>query len=206
MRLFLLLFVLLLNTIFPEENINSDKVKTPEEDIEADKLKTIETFLSKMSTLVADMTMDIKSGNKKEQFNGKIWLDRNNKLLRINYGKSTMVARQGTLIVHQENESPQEFSTEDTPAGILLRPSINFKSEGITIKSLRQIEDLWQLFLMYDSPAGSIPITLYFKPKPVMLLTGWIIQNPNGSITSVYLNPEKTHMSVQIDSSIFTFD
>lgn len=174
--------------------------------IDNTKLKIIEDFLSTMSTLEADMTMDISFGNKDtslEHYEGKIWLDRPGKLLRINYGKNTMVSRKGALIIQQENEKPQEFATDDTPAGILLRPSISFKSEGIAIKSLTQIEDLWQLHLTYDSPAGSIPVTLYFKPKPIMILMGWSIQNPNGSITNVHLNPDKTHMAVKIDSSIF---
>ena len=198
MRNFLLMITLLISVLSADSAIDNTK------------LKIIEDFLSAMNTLEAEMTMDIDSGNNTspEHFEGKIWLDRHkdNKLLRINYGKNTMVARQGTLTIAQENEPPQEFATDDTPAGILLRPSISFKSEGITVKSLTQIEDLWQLNLAYDSPAGSIPVTLYFKPKPIMILMGWTIQNPNGSVTHVHLDPNKTHMAIKIDSSVFKLD
>ena len=48
-------------------------------------LKTIEDFLSAMTTLESEMSMDITSGtNILEKYTGKIWLDRKNKLLRIN--------------------------------------------------------------------------------------------------------------------------
>ncbi len=195
MRTFLLIITVLISAI--SANISIDSAK----------LKSIEDFLSSMSTLEADMIMDIDSGNNAaEHYEGKIWLDRKNKLLRINYGKNIMVACEGTLVIQQENERPQEFPADDTPAGILLRPSIDFESDGITVKSLTQVEDLWQLCLSYDSPAGLIPVTLYFKLKPVMLLMGWTIQNPNGSITNVHLNPDKTHMAIKIDSSIFKLD
>lgn len=200
MRSLLLIITLCFSTLLAD--INNVKAK----DMDDTKIKVIEDFLSTMNTLEADMTMDINSGNKDlslEHYEGKIWLDRENKLLRINYGKNTMVSREGALIIKQENENPQEFATDDTPAGILLRPSISFKNEGITVKSLAQIKDLWQLHLTYDSPAGPIPITLYFKPKPIMILMGWTIQNPNGSITNVHLNPDKTHMAIKIDPSIF---
>lgn len=197
MRNFLLLIVLSFSSAFANSSIDQEK------------LKIIEDFLSSMNTLEAEIMMDIDSGDKSrepEHFKGKIWLDRKQKLLRINYGKNAMIAKDGMLIVHQENESPQEFATDDTPAGILLSSSISFEGEGIVAKSLTQINDLWQLCLSYDSPAGLIPVTLYFKPKPIMVLLGWTIQNPNGSITNVHLSPEKIHMAISIDSSIFKFD
>ena len=198
MRAFLVVF-LFIGTILADSPPSVDKAK----------LKTIEDFLSSMSSLEADMTMEINLGNKDtapKHYNGKIWLDRCKKLLRIDYGKNTMVAKDGSLIVQQENEPLQEFATDNTPAGILLRPSISFRNNGIFVKSLTQIKDLWQLSLSYDSPAGPIPVTLYFKPKPIMLLMGWTIQNPDGSITNVHLNPEEMHMEIAIKASIFTLD
>ncbi len=169
-------------------------------------LKIIEQFLSSMNTLEADMTMDICSGEKNsvsEYFEGKIWLDRHHGFLRINYGKNVMIAREGMLFIDQENQEVQKIETENTPAGILLKPTINFKEEKFIVKSLTKRNDLWQLFLFYDSPIGQIPVTLYFKPLPVMILLGWTIQNPDGSVTNVHLNPEKTHMAIDIDASIF---
>lgn len=205
MRIFLLIMGFFFSTISAETAIDETKQKAADSVIDETKLKSIEDFLSTISTLEADMTMTLDSGNNtlSECFKGKLWLDRKNKLLRINYGKSAIIAKKGTLMIAQENEQPQQYATDDTPAGILLRPSISFKSEGIVVKSLTQVEDLWQLSITYDSPAGSIPVILYFKPKPVMILMGWTIQNPNGSITNVHLNPDKTHMAINIDSSIF---
>ena len=175
------------------------------DDINQKNLKTIENFLSAMTTLESEMSMDISSGaNISENYIGKIWLDRKNKLLRINYGKSFMIAKNGNLTVCQENEKPQEISTEDTPAGLLLRPLINFNSAGIKVKSLSEIEGLWVLNIVYESPVGLVPVTMYFKPKPVMILMGWTIQNPNGSITNVHLNPDSTHMSIKIPASVFS--
>ena len=199
MRSFLLVIYLIISNILAESPSTINEVK----------LKTIEDFLSSMSTLEADMTMEIDSGNKDmpvECHEGKIWLDRENGLLRINYGKNSMIARNGSLVVRQENASPQEFATDDTPAGILLRQKIDFKNEGVAVKSLIQTQDLWQLSLSYDSPAGSIPVTLYFKPKPVMLLVGWTIKNPDGSTTNVHLNLEEMHMAIKINSSVFKLD
>ncbi len=168
-------------------------------------LKTIEDFLSAMTTLESEMSMDITSGtNILEKYTGKIWLDRKNKLLRINYGKNFMIAKDGYLTICQENEKPQEISTEDTPAGLLLRPLIDFNSAGIEVKSLSEIEGLWVLNIVYESPVGMVPVTMYFKPKPVMLLMGWTIQNPNGSITNVHLHLDSTHMSIKIPYSIFS--
>jgi len=176
-------------------------------EVDQKKLEIIEKFLSSMNTLEAEMTMDVICGeDAKEQYAGKIWMDRKNKLLRINYGKSSMVAKNDSLIIKPENEKTQEFATQDTPAGLLLRPSISFQSDGIVVKSLAEMDGLWMLSITYDSPAGSIPVTMYFKPKPVMLLMGWTIQNPNGSITNVHLNPDATHMAIAIPASIFSLD
>ncbi len=198
MRSFIFVIYLFISTILAGSPSSINEVK----------LKTIEDFLSSMSTLEADMTMEIDSGNKDmpvECHEGKIWLDRENGLLRINYGKNSMIARNGSLVVRQET-SLQEFATDDTPAGILLRKKIDFKSEGVVVKSLIQTQDLWQLSLSYDSPAGSIPVTLYFKPKPVMLLVGWSIENPDGSTTNVHLNLEEMHMAIKINSSVFKLE
>ncbi len=196
LRITLLITAMLFNVIVASEAIDQNR------------LKTIEAFLSSMDTLEAAMTMDITYGaaTPQEHYDGKLWLDRKHQLLRIDYGKNSMVAKNSTLIIRSENELPQEIATEDTPAGLLLRPAISFQSDGITVKSLTQLVDLWVLSLAYDSPAGSIPVVLYFKPKPVMLLMGWTIQNPNGSITNVHLNPDKTHMAVAIPPSIFQLD
>ena len=112
----LFLFILLINPICAKANIDQKK------------LKIIEDFLSDMTSLEADMTMDIISENENtnpEHYLGKIWLDRKLGLLRINYGKNFMVAKKGTLKVVQENEKEQEYSTEDTPAGILLQPKLS---------------------------------------------------------------------------------
>jgi outer membrane lipoprotein-sorting protein len=176
-------------------------------EVDQKKLEIIEKFLSSMNTLEAEMTMDIICGkDNQEQYAGKIWLDRKNKLLRINYGKSSMVAKNDSLIIKPENEKAQEFAAQDTPAGLLLRPSISFQKDGVVVKSLTEMNGLWMLSITYDSPAGSIPVTMYFKPKPVMLLMGWTIQNPNGSITNVHLNPDATHMAIAIPASIFKLD
>lgn len=170
-------------------------------------LEIIEQFLSSMNTLEADMAMDICYGDKNtESFKGKIWLDRTHGFLRIDYGKNVMIARDGVLFVNQENQEVQKFETDDTPAGILLRRSITFKEEKLVVKSLTKLKNLWQLFFMCDSPVGQIPVTLYFRPLPVIILLGWTIQNPDGSITNVHLNPEKTHMEIKIDSSIFKIE
>jgi len=174
---------------------------------DGDDLKKIEQFLSLMSTLEADMTMEIQSGAENavtERFEGKIWLDRHNGFLRINYGSNVILAKGGVLFVHQENQDLQKFDTQDTPAGILLRSKISFDEKGIAVKSFTKIKELWQLFLTYDSPIGQVPVTLYFKPFPVMILLGWTIQNPDGSVTNVHLDPEKTHMAVAINQSIFS--
>ena len=199
MRFFLFVSFLFFSAIFADAPSSIDGIK----------LKKIEDFLSSMISLEADIKMDIDSGNKQvpaERHEGKIWLDRGNGLLRINYGKSFMVAKKGTLVVRQENERPQEYMTDDTPAGILLCPKIDFKSKGIVVKSLTSIKDLWQLSLNYESPVGYVPVVLYFRPNPVMVLMGWTIQNPDGSVTNVYLNPDKTHMAIKIDPSVFNMD
>ena len=188
------------------------------EAIDQKKLEKIENFLSTMTTLEAEMSMDITNGtNSKEQYTGKIWLDRKSQSMRINYGNSSMVAKNGTIRICQKNTEPQEYVTDSTPAGLLLKPSISFKEDGIIVKSLTEIhatskkygtnEDeiylLWVLSVSFNSPAGPIPVTLYFRAEPVMLLMRWTIQDPNGSITNVHLNPEKTSMSIIIDSKIF---
>ncbi len=173
------------------------------EPIDQKKLEKIENFLSAMTTLESEMSMDITNGDSKKEHTGKIWLDRKSQSMRINYGNSSMVAKNGTIRICQENTEPQEYVTDSTPAGLLLKPSISFKEDGIIVKSLIELNGLWVLSVSYDSPAGTIPVTLYFRPEPVMLLMGWTIQNPNGSITNVHLNPEKTHMSIPIDSKIF---
>lgn len=185
-----LLFTVMLSVIFSESASDKD-------------IKTIEQFLSSMTTLEADMEMILENGDMLNHFNGKIWLDRRNGFLRINYGKNNMVAKNGMLFVFQENQDVQKFDTADTPAGILMKPSIDFKGKQVNVKDFKKGKECWQLVIAYDTPIGEIPVVLYFRPPPVIILLGWRIQNSDGSNTRVQLDPEKTHMSVNIDPSIF---
>lgn len=190
MRIFLIILIPSLHFLFAEN-------------IDQNKLKIIENFLSTMTTLESAMHMEIINNNSSENYKGKIWLDRKNKLMRINYGKSFMVAKDGVLTICQENAEPQTLPADSTPAGILLEPSIQFSSGETTVNSLQEVNGVWALNILYNSPVGLIPVTLYFKQKPVMLLLGWTIQNTNGSVINVHLDPEKTHMSIGIDNNIF---
>ena len=94
----LFLFILLINPICAKANIDQKK------------LKIIEDFLSDMTSLEADMTMDIISENENtnpEHYLGKIWLDRKLGLLRINYGKNFMVAKNtqnNTVLYYLQNQ------------------------------------------------------------------------------------------------------
>lgn len=174
--------------------------------VDQKQLKSIENFLSTMTTLEAKMHMEIlnnKNGHVTEEYDGKIWLDRKKKLMRLNYGKSFMVAKEGALTICQENAEPQTVDAGATPAGILLEPSIEFNNNGIAVNSLHEDKGVLALGISYNSPIGEIPVTLYFKLKPVMLLLGWTIQNPNNSIINVFLDPNETHMAINIKENIF---
>lgn len=190
-----ILLMTLLNSGFSENGVDGGS------------LKIIEQFLSSMTTLEADMEMDVFVNNQSvNHFKGKIWLDRRKGFLRINYGKDKMIAKSGMLFIYQEGQATQKFDATDTPAGILLKPSIDFKDKQIAIKNFIKDEKCWELFLTYDSPVGQIPVKLSFRPSPVMILLGWEIQNPDGSITRVHLDPSQTHMSIPIDSALFCIE
>jgi hypothetical protein len=169
-------------------------------------LKKIEVFLSTMNTLQASVKMEIFHDTKlppAQQFEGKIWLDRARKFLRIDYGNSKIIAKDGWLVIKEANEIVQEFKADDTPAGLLLRPSIKFDDGDIKVLDMKSHEDMLMLALSYTSPVGDVPVTLYFKNQQVMLLLGWTIQNPDGTVTQVHLNPDDTHMAMPIDASVF---
>lgn len=171
-----------------------------------EQLQKIETFLSTINTLESKITMQIlnpSNANEFQEFSGKIWLDRTKKLLKINYGKNQIISKNGTITIQNENSQPETFATEDTPAGILLKNSIKFNQQGINVSDLKEEKGLIMLALSYSSPAGEIPVTLYFKEKPVMLLLGWTLENPDGTITQIHLDPENTHMAIAIDESVF---
>lgn len=170
------------------------------------KLKKIESFLSTMNTLHASIKMQIFQNIKAspaQEFEGKIWLDRPNKLLRIDYGANKIIAKNCMLTIKEGDELVQEFATDDTPAGLLLRPSIKFDDAGINVLDMKEHDDLLMLAVSYSSPVGEVPLTLYFKDQQVMLLLGWTIQNPDGTLTQVHLNPDDTHMAVPLEKSIF---
>lgn len=169
-------------------------------------LKKIEVFLSTMNTLQASVKMEIFHDTKLppvQQFEGKIWLDRAKKFLRIDYGNNKIIAKNGMLAIKEGNEIVQEFETDDTPAGLLLRPSIKFDDGDIKVLDMKNYEDMLMLAISYTSPVGDVPVTLYFKNQQVMLLLGWTIQNPDGTLTQVHLSPDDTHMAIPIDASVF---
>lgn len=171
------------------------------------KLKKIETFLSTMNTLKASIKMQIFQNTKSapaQEFTGEIWLDRQNKMLRIDYGNNKIIAKNGMLAIKEGDELVQEFATDDTPAGLLLRPSIKFDDAGINVLDMRMHDgDLLMLAVSYSSPVGDVPLTLYFKDQQVMLLLGWTIQNPDGTLTQVHLNPDDTNMAIPLEKSTF---
>lgn len=182
------------------------EVESKNSKIDYVKLKTIEVFLSTMNTLQASVKMEIFYDTKlppAQQFEGQIWLDRAKKFLRIDYGNNKIIAKNGMLAIREGNELVQEFATNDTPAGLLLRPSIKFDDGDIKVLDMKTHEEMLMLALSYTSPVGDVPVTLYFKNQQVMLLLGWTIQNPDGTITQVHLNPDDTHMAMPIDASVF---
>lgn len=174
--------------------------------IDQAQLNKIETFLSTMNTLRAAIKMQIFQNNKSapmQEFQGTIWLDRNNKLLRIDYGNSKILAKNGMVVIKENNETVQELATDDTPAGLLLRPCIQFNDAGINVLDMKEHNELLMIALSYSSPVGDIPLTLYFKNQQVILFLGWTIQNPDGTLTQVHLNPEDTNMAIPLEKSIF---
>lgn len=206
MRILVLLICLISSSfslLYPEK---TNLTKT-----EQDKVIKIEEFLSTMTTLHASTRMQISqnsSNNIPGEFIGKIWLDRTKKMLRIDYSSGNaktnkIIAKNGMLAILEEGGDLQEFSSDDTPAGILLKPSIKFNQDGINVTHLTEQQGVLILSIAYCSPIGDIPITLYFKEKPFMLLMGWTIQNPNGTITQIYLDPDNTSMAMPLEESIF---
>lgn len=212
MRTFLkLVFLLILSAfVHAEDCVESSNVlvATDVQTVKIDqvKLKKIEKFLSTMNTLKASIKMQIFQSTKSapaQEFEGKIWLDRQNKMLRIDYGNNKIIAKNGLLVIKEGDELVQEFATDDTPAGLLLRPCIKFDDAGINVLDMRLHDDLLMLAVSYSSPVGDVPLTLYFKDQQVMLLLGWTIQNPDGTLTQVHLNPDDTHMAIPLEQSIF---
>lgn len=201
MRNFFRLVFLFIFCAFGHDAADNKTVK-----IDMVKLKKIEAFLSTMNTLNASIKMQIFQNIKAspaQEFEGKIWLDRQSKMLRIDYGANKIIAKNGMLAIKEGDELVQEFATDDTPAGLLLKPCIKFDDAGINVLDMRMQDDLLMLAVSYSSPVGDVPLTLYFKDQQVMLLLGWTIQNPDGTLTQVHLNPDDTHMAIPIEKSIF---
>jgi hypothetical protein len=187
---------------------DTQAVKTDDQSVRIDKekLKKIEKFLSTMNTLHASIVMRLfqsVGAEPNQKFEGKIWLDRENKILRIDYGEHKVIAKNGILVIKENDEIVQEFATDDTPAGLLLKPSIKFNDKGINVLDMKTDDGTLMLALSYSSPVGDVPVTLYFKDQQVMLLLGWTIQNFDGTVTQVHLNPDDTHMAVPIENAIF---
>lgn len=160
-------------------------------------LARVETYLDRIDTL---QTRFMQVGPDGRTSSGTLYLDRPDKL-RVDYDPPTpalLVAEQGWITYYdRELRQAEHLRVAETPAAVLLRPSMNFGAD-VRVTALDKAPGLVRITLESAKEPEAGAITLIFDDTPFELRQ-WIVRDPQGLETRVALDDLKKGLPLDPD-------
>lgn len=169
-------------------------------------VEDIETYLNSLKTLRAEFNQVSTIG---DYATGTFYLDKSNPkatLMRLKYDAPTAIDIYGkgdTLTFHdRELRQTSYFQAEETPAGILMQPTIDF-SKDLVIKDVIHTPRYTEVVLTKPELSETYAeVRLLFARDPLKLHS-WVLTDLQGVVTEVVL--KDLAANVPLDQGVFTF-
>jgi outer membrane lipoprotein-sorting protein len=163
-----------------------------------DAIKTITHYWNSLRIIVADIVQTNPDGT---QINGKLYLkkDKEEKArLRVDYQADykqlLLIKKSEVLLVDLTDGAVAAYPVSMTPAGLILKPQLNFETDVKLVDS-RQIDDDIQIVLAHKDDENGGTLTLNFTLENGCRLLRWKVLDPQGNITEVELKPESIRLN-----------
>lgn len=163
-----------------------------------DALLTITQYWNSIRIIAADIKQTNPDGTR---INGKLYLKKgkgNNAKLRVDYQadykQQLLIKKSEVLLVDLTDGAVAAYPVSMTPAGLILKPQLNFEKDVKLVDS-RQVGDDVQLVLAHNDDENGGTLTLNFTLENNCRLLRWKVLDPQGNITEVELNPETIRLN-----------
>lgn len=165
-------------------------------------IRRAEAYLNGITTLKARFLQVAPTGATAE---GNAYLSRPGRM-RLDYDPPTpvQVVADGKFLIYYDKELGQTsyVGLYDTPAGILVRPSIRLQGGDVTVTGVGRGRGVVNISLIQTRDRGAGEITLTFSESPFELKQ-WRVRDPQGQVTTVQLYGAQT--GVRLDPALFRF-
>lgn len=156
-------------------------------------IKAVTCYWNKLQILVALITQTNPDG---KQIHGKLYLKKgegNKAKLRLDYQadykQKMLIKKSEVLLVDLTDGAVSSYPVSMTPAGLILKPKLDFKKDVKLIDS-RQVEEDVQIVLAHHDDANGGILTLNFSLTNGVHLLRWKVLDPQGNMTEVELVPD----------------
>lgn len=161
-----------------------------------------EAYLNGITTLKARFLQVAPSGATAE---GTAYLSRPGRM-RLDYDPPSpiQIIADGRFLIYYDKQLEQTsyLGINDTPAGILVRPSVRLTGGDVRVVGVDRSRGLVHVSLIQSKDPGAGTITLTFTENPFELRQ-WRVRDAQGQITTVQLYNTQTGM--RLDPGLFRF-
>jgi outer membrane lipoprotein-sorting protein len=165
-------------------------------------LTRIEHYLDGLRTLEATFRQIDPDGR---VLRGTFYLSRPGKM-RLKYAPpldQTVIADGNFLIYHNPDlDETTQLPLDSTPAQFILQKKISFQKDA-RVDNFKEVGGKIYLSLVKADDPEAGKMTLVFRAQPLELQE-WIMSDPNGRATHVFL--EDVRRDVKLDKNLFIFD
>jgi len=161
-----------------------------------------QAYINDITTLKARFLQVAPTGASAE---GTAYLSRPGKL-RLDYDPPSQVEviADGRFLIYHDGELKQTswLGLDATPAGILVRPNVQFNGKDVTVTKVRRAPGVVTVTLVQAEDPGAGQMTLVFQEAPFELKQ-WQVVDAQGQLTSVSLFDARS--GVKLDPKLFEF-
>ena len=161
-------------------------------------VKSITRYWNSLTIIVASIVQTNPDGTR---VNGKLYLKKgegDKAKLRVDYQsdykQQLLIKKSEVLLVDLTDGAVSSYPVSMTPAGLILKPKLNFETDVKLVDS-RQIGDDVQIILAHNDDENGGTLTLNFTLEAGCRLLRWKVLDPQGNITEVELNPETIRLN-----------
>lgn len=169
----------------------------------ADTLHRVEDYLNDIKTIKAEFTQVAPDGSLAE---GTVFIKRPGKM-RWQYAPPTpvlMVSDGDTLIYYDyELDQISRVALDDTMAGLLAQPTINFEDDSLRVIHFREGANSIRFTLLKTGQADEGTLTLEFSDKPLKL-KNIVVSDAADNITTIQL--QNAQYNLALDDELFVFE
>lgn len=173
---------------------------TPCKQQESNTLKQIESYLDQLPSMKASFQ---QRTNDTPSILGTLYIDKKNGFMHIDYPslKQKIIIRNGTLyLADATDQSIQDISAANTPAGLLLQNKIRF-NETVFVLKFNEINGTAYVTLASTKTGDEGSMMIEFMVTPFLKIKGWTIYDQQGN--KIHIDITKFEAGLTLDKKLF---